>query len=54
MWEDIFRQNSKNLLEAIELFEEELSNMKEEIKTKDFEALNRRMQDANKLQNIFK
>jgi prephenate dehydrogenase len=54
MWEDIFRQNSKNLLEAIELFEEELSNMKEEIKTKDFEALNRRMQDANKLQSIFK
>ncbi len=53
MWEDVFRQNSKNILEAIELFENELSKMKKEIKEENFEALNRRMKDANKLQNIF-
>ena len=53
MWEDIFRQNSKNLIEAIELFEDELSKMKKEIKTGDFKALHQRMEDANKLQEIF-
>jgi len=53
MWEDIFRHNSKNLIEAIELFEHELSKMKKEIKNEDYEALNQRMQDGNKLQSIF-
>ena len=31
MWEDIFRQNKDNLLEAIELFEDELSKLKKNI-----------------------
>lgn len=53
MWEDVFRHNSKNLLEAIELFEDELSKMKKEIKNEEYEALNKRMQNGNKLQNIF-
>ncbi len=53
MWEDVFRHNSKNLLEAIELFENELSKMKKEIKNEEYEALNKRMQNGNKLQNIF-
>ncbi len=53
MWEDIFRQNSKNLIEAIELFENELFKMKKELKNEDFEALHKRMQDGNKLQDIF-
>lgn len=31
MWEDIFKQNKENLLEAIALFEEELSILKQDI-----------------------
>ncbi len=53
MWEDVFKHNSKNILEAIGLFENELDKMKNEIKNEDFKALNKRMQDANKLQDIF-
>lgn len=53
MWEDIFRQNSGNLLEAIELFEHELGQMKKAIKSGDFGSVRERMNDANKLQEIF-
>ncbi len=53
MWEDVFRQNSENLLEAIELFEHELGKMKKAIKNGDFESVNHRMKSANKLQDIF-
>jgi prephenate dehydrogenase len=53
MWEDIFRQNSKNLIEAIELFENELSEFKRAIKNSDFEHVHKKMKDANKLQEIF-
>jgi len=52
MWEDIFKQNSSNLLEAIELFEEELSLLKENIKNEEWDKLNQKMADANKLHDI--
>ena len=53
MWEDVFRQNADNLLEAIELFEHELGVMKKAIKNGDFEAVRARMKSANKLQELF-
>jgi prephenate dehydrogenase len=53
MWEDIFKQNKSNLLEAIELFEQELTLMKEDIKEEKWEELHNKMQDANKLYDIF-
>jgi len=53
MWEDIFRQNKKNMIESIELFEDELANMKKMIKEDRFDAVHERMHNANKLQEIF-
>jgi len=52
MWEDIFKQNKTNLLEAIELFEDELTLLKENIKNENWEEVNKRMSDANKLHDI--
>ncbi len=52
MWEDIFRQNKKNLIEAIELFEEELTSLKQSINDEEWEAVNKTMEDGNKLHDI--
>ncbi len=53
MWEDIFRQNSHNVIDAIERFEEELFRMKKALKNGDFSALHAQMKNANRLQEIF-
>ena len=52
MWEDIFKQNKGNVLEAIELFEAELSLLKENIKNEEWTKVNQKMSDANKLHDI--
>ncbi len=52
MWEDIFRQNKTNLLEAITIFEEELSQLKNAIESDDWERVHQEMLDANKLHEI--
>lgn len=52
MWEDVFRQNKTNLLEAITLFESELGKLKENIVNEDWEAVNKTMQDGNKLHDV--
>lgn len=54
MWEDIFRQNRDNVLEAVELFEVELQALKEALKEKNYTELRREMKGANKLYDIFK
>ncbi len=53
MWEDIFRQNRQNVLEAVELFEIELKTLKEALKNEDYASLRREMKGANKLYEIF-
>lgn len=53
MWEDIFRQNRENVLEAIELFERELATMKEALLAREYSSLHDEMKNANKLQEIF-
>lgn len=53
MWEDIFRQNRANVLEAVELFQRELETLKEALKEKDYTTLHKEMKDANKLSEIF-
>ncbi|MDO9208299.1 MAG: prephenate dehydrogenase [Sulfuricurvum sp.] len=53
MWEDIFRQNRANVLEAVELFESELATLKVALKEKDYTTLHKEMKDANKLYEIF-
>lgn len=53
MWEDIFRQNRQNVLEAVELFERELATIKEALLAEDYTSLHNEMKNANKLQEIF-
>ena len=52
MWEDVFRQNKDNILEAIELFEIELQNLKEDIINDEWEKVHQEMANANKLHDI--
>ncbi len=54
MWEDIFRQNKTNLLEAIELFEDELKMLKHSIEKEEWNQVNKTMQDGYKLHDILK
>ena len=53
MWEDIFRQNKGNLLEAIELFEDELSKLKQNIVDENWEDVNSTMSQGKTLHDIF-
>ncbi|MDD2790066.1 MAG: prephenate dehydrogenase [Sulfurimonas sp.] len=52
MWEDIFRQNKKNLLEAIELFEGELTSLKTSIQNDEWEKVNQTMQQGSELHHV--
>lgn len=52
MWEDIFRQNKSNLLEAIEIFESELGMLKKSIENDEWSEVNKTMNDGNKLHDI--
>lgn len=52
MWEDIFKQNKTNLLEAIELFEGELSSLKKSIQDDDWEKVNKTLQQGGELHNV--
>jgi len=52
MWEEIFKQNKKNLLEAMDYFEEELKRCRELINNEEWETLHNWMKDANKLHDI--
>jgi prephenate dehydrogenase len=53
MWEDIFKQNKGNILEAIELFEDELSRLKQDIQDENWNGVHKKMEDGNELYNIF-
>ncbi len=52
MWEDIFRQNKQNLLDALELFEKELHTLKKAVKEDDWEHVHSRMENGKKLHDI--
>jgi prephenate dehydrogenase len=52
MWEEIFKQNRTNLLEAMDHFEEELKRCRKLINDGDWDGLRRWMEDANKLHDI--
>jgi len=52
MWEDVFRQNKTNILEAIELFETELSSLKKSIENDEWEKVHQDMADGAKLHEI--
>ena len=52
MWEDIFRQNKPNLIEAIEAFETELKACRHMVENEEWETLNHWMGEANTLHDI--
>lgn len=53
MWEDIFRQNKTNLLEAIELFEDELKQLKSNIENDEWSKVHNNIESGKKLHDIF-
>jgi len=52
MWEDIFKQNKSNLLEAIELFETELSQLKKSIEKDEWDKVNKTMSNGKGLHDV--
>jgi len=52
MWEDIFRQNKTNLLEAISVFQAELIKCQKMVENEEWDTLNNWMEEANKLHDI--
>ncbi len=52
MWKDVFKQNRKNLLHSIELFEKELNKCKAIIKEEKWEELEKWMSNATTLHKI--
>jgi len=52
MWSDIFKQNRKNLLVAIETFENQLNEAKKMIEDENYEVLEDWMKKANTLHEI--
>ncbi len=52
MWEDIFRQNKEHLLEAINLFEDELDAMKKAIRDEAWDEIHKRLETGKKLHEI--
>ena len=52
MWEDIFRQNKSNMLEAMYSFQSELKKCQKMIENEEWETLNLWMREANTLHDI--
>lgn len=52
MWEDIFRQNKANVLEAVELFENELAKLKQHIINDEWDKVHHDMANGKKLHEI--
>ncbi|QHG91521.1 prephenate dehydrogenase [Sulfurimonas sp. CVO] len=52
MWEDIFRQNRANLLEAITLFEDELKLLKGYIENEEWDKVHKNIEAGNRLHDI--
>ncbi|MDD2291946.1 MAG: prephenate dehydrogenase [Aliarcobacter sp.] len=52
MWGDIFKQNRKNLLASIDLFESQLQNARKMVEEENYEDLEKWMKKANTLHEI--
>ena len=52
MWSDIFKQNRKNLLASIDLFEEHLQTARKMVEEENYEELEEWMKKANSLHEI--
>lgn len=52
MWEDIFRQNKSNVLEAIQTLQSELKKCQKMVENEEWDTLNDWMREANTLHDI--
>ena len=52
MWSDIFRQNKKNLLNSIEIFNSNMNFLKECLENDNFDEIKKWMEKANELHKI--
>lgn len=52
MWTDIFKQNRKNLLKSIDLFEEHMKKVRQMVEEEDYNDLKEWMKKANTLHEI--
>ena len=52
MWEDIFRQNKSNVIEAISSFQAELKKCQKMVEDNQWDRLNDWMKDANTIHDI--
>ena len=52
MWEDIFRQNKSNVLEAIRALQFELKKCEKMVNKEEWDNLNKWMTEANTLHDI--
>lgn len=52
MWTDIFKQNRKNLLDSIDIFENQMQKVKKMVEDEDYESLEEWMKKANSLHEI--
>lgn len=52
MWTDIFRQNKDNLIDALEIYEDHMKNIKKMLQNEDYENIHLWMKKANTLHDI--
>lgn len=52
MWSDVFRQNKKNLLNSIDLFDKQMKKVREMVENEEYEELKIWMKKANSLHQI--
>lgn len=52
MWSDVFRQNKKNLLNSIDLFDKQMKKVREMVENEEYEELKTWMKKANSLHQI--
>ncbi|XPV53898.1 MAG: prephenate dehydrogenase dimerization domain-containing protein [Halarcobacter ebronensis] len=52
MWRDVFKQNRKNLLTSIDLFEEHMKKVRKMVEDENYEELEEWMEKANTLHEI--
>jgi prephenate dehydrogenase len=52
MWTDIFRQNKNNILDSIEIFEKQMTDIKRMLQDDEYEEIKKWMLKANSLHDI--
>ncbi len=52
MWTDVFRQNRDNMIEALDIYENHMKNIKQMLQDEDYDSIHKWMEKANTLHDI--